>query len=280
VASEKPDIHLYADYRQYLKDWWAWRKKTSKVASFRALGMRAGTSPSLFKDILEGRRRLTQESIGKFSPAMGLTSAETSYLSLLAQFGNARTVQEKNAAFHEMAKIRRRLFLKFLPAEQYALWSDWLHAVLREMVGLEDFREDPAWISQAIRPPIPPRQVRDALKNLESLGLVRRNAAGRLEACDPAVSTEYEPPSAVVRHFNQEMIGLAMSAPDRFPAPDREIGGLTLGLSRECYDRIKERIRMFKEDVIGMVVEDKRGSDLVAQLNVQLFPLAIPEKTP
>ena len=114
----------------------------------------------------------------------------------------------------------------------------------------------------------------------EGLGLVRRNAAGRLEACDPAVSTEYEPPSAVVRHFNQEMIGLAMSAPDRFPAPDREIGGLTLGLSRECYDRIKERIRMFKEDVIGMVVEDKRGSDLVAQLNVQLFPLAIPEKTP
>jgi uncharacterized protein (TIGR02147 family) len=280
VAIERPDIHLYADYRQYLKDWWTWRKKTSKVASFRALGMKAGTSPSLFKDILEGRRRLTLESIGKFAPAMGLTTPEASYLSLLAQFGNARTVQEKNAAFHEMAKIRRRLFLKFLPPQQYALWSDWLHATVREMVGLEVFREDPAWIGRTIHPPVSPREVREALKTLEHLELLHRDAAGRLQARDPAVSTEYEPPSAVVRHFNQEMIGLAMSAPDRFAPQDREIGGVTLGLSRECYDRIKERIRMFKEDVVGMVVEDKNGSDLVAQLNIQLFPLAIPEDKP
>jgi uncharacterized protein (TIGR02147 family) len=76
------------------------------------------------------------------------------------------------------------------------------------------------------------------------------------------------------------MIGLAMSAPDRFPAADREIGGLTLGLNRECYDRIKERIRLFKEEILGMVVEDKRGSDLVGQLNIQLFPLAMPEDKP
>lgn len=280
TKADKPDIHVYADYRQFLKDWWAWRKRTSKVASFRSLAMKAGTSPSLFKDILEGRRRLTMESIARFSPAMALSSAEASYLSLLARFGNARTVQEKNEAFHEMAKIRRRLFLKFLPPEQYALWSDWLHATLREMVGLEGFREDPAWIARSLHTPVSAKDVRNALKSLESMGLLRRDAAGRLQASEPAVSTEYETPSVVVRHFNQEMIGLALSAPDRFPPRDREIGGLTLGLSRECYDRIKERIRLFKEDIVDMVVEDKRGSDLVAQLNVQLFPLAIPEETP
>lgn len=280
MASPGPDIHLYADYRQYLKDWWAWRKRTSRAASFRSLAMKAGTSPSLFKDILEGRRRLTADSVIRFSPAMGLTQPEASYLALLGRFGNARNVQEKNEAFQEMAKIRRKLFLKFLPPEQMALWSSWLHATLREMVGLESFKEDTAWICQRLRPAVPAKDVREALQSLERMGLIKRDARGRLQASEPAVSTEYETPSAVVRHFNQEMIGLAMSAPDRFEPSQREIGGLTLGLSAECYDRIKERIRMFKEEILGMVVEDKRGADLVGQLNIQLFPLATPEENP
>jgi uncharacterized protein (TIGR02147 family) len=280
MASPGPDIHLYADYRQYLKDWWAWRKRTSRAASFRSLAMKAGTSPSLFKDILEGRRRLTPDSVTRFSPAMNLTQPEASYLALLGRFGNARNVQEKNEAFQEMAKIRRKLFLKFLPPDQYVLWSNPLHATLREMVGLESFKEDPAWISQRLEPPASAKDVREALQNLEKVGLVKRDARGRLQAAEPAVSTEYETPSAVVRHFNQEMIGLAMSAPDRFVPAQREIGGLTLGLSRECYDRIKERIRLFKEEILGMVVEDKRGADLVGQLNIQLFPLSSPEDKP
>jgi uncharacterized protein (TIGR02147 family) len=208
---------------------------------------------------------------------MGLTNLQTSYFALLARFGNARTVMEKNEAFQEMAKIRRKLFLKFLPEEQYALWTDWLHAALREFVGVESFREDPAWIARQIQPPVPVREIREALRTLEKLHLLDRDALGKLRASAQAVSTEYETPSQVVRHFNQEMIGLAMSAPDRFPPQQREIGGLTLGLSQDCYDRIKERIRLFKEEVLQMVIEDNRGSDLVAQLNIQLFPLVTPE---
>jgi len=280
MQSPGPDIHLYADYRQYLKDWWAWRKRTSRTASFRSLAMKAGTSPSLFKDILEGRRRLTADSVVRFSPALGLTQSQASYLGLLARFGNARGVQEKNEAFQEMAKIRRKMFLKFLPPEQHVLWTNWLHATLREMVGLETFKEDPVWISQRLHPTVPVREVREALATLESTGLVKRDNRGRLQAAEFAVSSEYETPSSVVRHFNQEMMGLAMSASDRFPASDREIGGLTLGLNRECYDRIKERVRLFKEEILGMVVEDKRGSDLVGQLNIQLFPLAMPGDKP
>ena len=73
-----PDIFHYADYRQYLKDWWSWRKQVSRIASFRAFALKAGTSPSLLKDILEGRRRLTADTVVRFSPAMGLSEAEAS----------------------------------------------------------------------------------------------------------------------------------------------------------------------------------------------------------
>ena len=277
MSKSGPDIYQYADYRQYLKDWWAWRKRTSRVASFRSFALKAGTAPSLLKDILEGRRRLTPDTVVRFTPALGLTEAEASYLALLARFGNARNVSEKNEAFAEMAKIRRKLFLKFLPPDQYALWTGWYHAALREMTSLEDFREDPDWIASRLAPAITPRQAKEALQALSRLGLVARDDRGRLRPAEAAVSTEYEAPSQVVRHFNQEMIGLALTAPDRFDPSQREVGGLTLGLSAECYDRIKERIRIFKEEILAMVVEDPRGSERIAQLNIQLFPLSNPE---
>ena len=268
-----PDIFHYADYRQYLKDWWSWRKRTSRITSFRAFAMKATTSPSLLKDILEGRRRLTADTVVKFTPALGLSEAEASYLALLARFGNARNVSDKNEAFAEMAKIRRKLFLKFLPPDQYALWTGWHHAAIREMVTLEGFEEDPDWIAKHLAPSVTSKQAKDALATLVRTGLLLRDDRAKLRPSEPAVSTEYEVPSQVVRHFNQEMIGLALTAPDRFAPAEREIGGLTLGLSQECYDRIKERIRLFKEEILSMVVEDPRGSELVAQLNLQLFPL-------
>jgi uncharacterized protein (TIGR02147 family) len=280
MSKAGPDIFQYADYRQYLKDWWAWRKRTSRIASFRAFALKAGTSPSLLKDILEGRRRLTADTVVRFTPALGLSEAEASYLALLARFGNARNVVEKNEAFAEMAKIRRKLFLKFLPPDQYALWTGWHHAAVRELVTLEDFQEDSEWIARRLAPAVTPRQAKDALHTLVRMGLLQRDDRNKLVPAESAVSTEYEVPSQVVRHFNQEMIGLALTAPDRFAPAQREIGGLTLGLSLECYDRIKERIRIFKEEILSMVVEDPRNSETVAQLNIQFFPLVQSEDKP
>lgn len=280
MSKAGPDIFQYADYRQYLKDWWAWRKRTSRIASFRAFAMKAGTAPSLLKDILEGRRRLTSETVVRFAPALGISEAESSYLALLARFGGARNVAEKNEAFAEMAKIRRKLFLKFLPPDQYALWTGWHHAALRELVTLQDFQEDPEWMARRLAPSITPRQAKDALQTLVRTGLLQRDDRSKLVPAESAVSTEYEVPSQVVRHFNQEMIGLALTASERFAPAEREIGGLTLGLSQECYDRIKERIRIFKEEILSMVVEDPRGSETVAQLNIQLFPLVQSEPRP
>lgn len=272
-----PDIFRYADYRQFLKDWWSWKKRSSRTASFRSFAMKAGSAPSLLKDIIEGRRRLTSDTVAKFTPALGISDAESSYLALLARFGNARNVAEKNQAFAEMSKIRRRMFLKFLPPDKYALWTSWYHASIRELAGLEDFQEDADWIAHRLQPPISVRQAKDALALLLRTGLLHRDDRGRLRPADPAVSTEYETPNPLVRHFNQEMIGLALTAPERFDPSEREIGGLTLGLSNECYERIKERIRIFKEEILAMVVEDPRGSERIAQLNIQLFPLSNPE---
>lgn len=271
-----PDILRYSDGRAYLQDWWDWKKVASPRTSFRSFASRASSSASLLKDVLEGRRRLTTESAQKFGKAMGLGERDRKYLVALATFSRARSAETRADAFSELSRLRRQAFVKVLDPRQYAAWSSWHHMAIRELVGLPAFREDPSWIASHLVPEIKPREAEKALSDLCQLGLLRRDDRGRLEASDPAISSEYEVPSMVIRHFNQQMIQLGLTAPDRLAPETREISGLTLGLSQECYDQVKERIRTFKQEIMEFVLADRNPAALVAQFNVQLFPLAAP----
>lgn len=275
-----PDIFRYSDGRQYLQDWWDWKKSVSPRTSFRSFATRAGCSASLLKDVLEARRRLTPDSASKFGKAMSLGERERAYLGALASFNGSRSMDVRNQAFAELTRLRHESFVKYLHPEQYVAWTRWHHMAIRELVGLPGFCEDPEWIASRLEPPILPRDAADAIADLLRLGLLARDAAGRIVASDRAISSEYDVPSPVVRNFNQQMIQLGLTAPDRIDLERREISGLTLGLSQECFDRIKERIRIFKQEILGMVVEDRRPSGVVAQLNFQLFPLVRADSPP
>lgn len=245
-STKSPDIFRYSDGRQYLQGWWDWKKSVSPRTSFRSFALRAGCSASLLKDVLEARRRLTPDSASKFGKAMNLGERERAYLGALATFNGSRSMDARDQAFADLTRLRHESFVKYLHPEQYVAWTRWHHMAIRELVGLPGFREDPEWIADHLEPPIAPREAAEALADLLRLGLLSRDAAGRLAASDRAISSEYDVPSPVVRHFNQQMIQLGLTAPDRIALERREISGLTLGLSQECFDRIKERIRIFK----------------------------------
>lgn len=274
-----PDILRYSDGRAYLQDWWDWKKIVAPRTSFRSFAARAESSPSLLKDVLEGRRRLTAESAQKFGKAMGLGEPERKYLAALAGFTGARSAENRSTAFSELVRLRRQAFVKVLDPRQYVAWTTWHHMAIRELVGLEGFREDPEWIASVLEPAIKPREAQKALADLQEIGLLRRGTSGRLEVADPVISSEYEVPSPVIRHFNQQMIQLGQTASDRIAPAQREISGLTLGVSGECYDRIKERIRLFKQEMMELILDDRQPATVVAQFNVQLFPLARPSHT-
>lgn len=278
MESNLPDIFQYIDYRMYLADAYQAKKKAVRGFSYRTFASRAAAAPSLLKDVIQGRRNLTVAVADRFAGALGLDESAGAYLAMMAEFGNAKRAKEKNDAFEKLVRLRRQAKLTVVDSSRHAFWSQWHHPVIRELVTLQGFQEDPEWISEHVTPRITPAQAKQSIELLLKLGFLRRNLRGRLVHSEPAFTSEYEDPGLLVRQFNQEMIALGMTAPDRFPPARREVSGLTLGLSETSYDRIKERIRAFKEEVLDLILEDKSPSRLVCQLNIQLFPFL--EETP
>jgi uncharacterized protein (TIGR02147 family) len=232
----------------------------------------------VLKDIMAGRRRLSPAVMQKYAAAMKLTPKETEYFGAVVQFVNSKSNDEKNRHFTRMLRLHGNSTIKFIDKEQYEFYRCWYHSALREMVTLPDFREDYDWIAKRCAPRITAAQAKKSVEVMLQLGILRRNARGKLEVADTVISSEYEIKSFVLRNFHTEMLELAKGALERFEPHEREISSLTLGVSNKCYERIKERIRTFKQELLTMVVDDTSDSETVCQCNFQLFPLT--EKKP
>lgn len=268
-----PSIFEYTDYHQFFKAYYNFYKSKKKSFSFRCLARYSDVSASMLAASINGKRRISITSAEKIAKAFNLTIRETDYLFALVRFEKAKNHTDKNEAFACIINLRGQSKLKFLDKDQYEYYSHWYHSAIRELVSLPIFKEDPAWIAQALLPSITAVQAQKSLQLLQRLAIIQRDVHGKLCQTCNAISSEYEIHALSLRNFSREMLDRAKESLETVPVELREISGLTMGISDTCIDRIKQRIRIFKEEIVTMVVDDKTESSDVYQLNIQFFPI-------
>ena len=265
-------IFAFGDYRSFLEAYYASKKATNRYFSYRSFAATAGVAPSVLRDIMAGRRNLTLSVMQKYADAMKMGRKERRYFELLVMFEQATATSDKNRLFGEMLRLRGQVGMQMLEENHYEFFSEWYHSVVREMVTLPDFVEEPEAIAARINPPVTPAQVRASIELLLRIGLLKRDGEGRLAQTDAVISSEYEMASSILRAFHGRMISLAARALEEIPREKREISSLTLAVSAATYARLRDRIRAFKEELLAQVVEDTAPSETICQVNFQLFP--------
>jgi uncharacterized protein (TIGR02147 family) len=271
---EAPSIFRYTDYRKYLRDLFSYKKAKNKYFTYRLFSAKAGfATSSILKEVTEGKKSLTQASILKFASGFGLNKAETEYFKNLVYFNQSKNEQDKNRYYIELCKIQQAKKKKTLTTQQYEYYSHWYNSVIRELVSIKDFRNDPEWIASKLTPAITPAEAQKAVELLIRLGILIKNDDGTLKAESPILDVEPDVTSLSVRNFSRSMIGLGKEAIERWPQDRREVSGLTLGVSRECAAEIKNMVRAFADQVLQFAANDTRPGREVVQLNFQLFPV-------
>ena len=69
----------------------------------------------------------------------------------------------------------------------------------------------------------------------------------------------------------------ALKAIEEFPAGERDIQTLTIGISNQGYRLIKQEMQEFIGRVVR-IADDDKNSDRVYNVNVHLFPMSVREK--
>jgi uncharacterized protein (TIGR02147 family) len=236
--------------------------------------MKAGIkSPTLFKEVVEGKRNLTSHTIQAFIKGIGLTEHDARYFSALVHFNQSKSNREKTEYLEQMRGIKRVVTREVVPIDQYEYYSRWYHAVLRELVCIMDWNDDYGLLAKSVVPQIKKSEAKESVKFLLEKGFIRLENNTHYVQTNPAITTGSEVSSMGVRSFNESMAKMGVDSINNFSPSVRDIRCVVVGVSEKSYSSIKDEIREFMSR-ITRIVDDDQESDRVYNVGIQFFPLS------
>jgi len=267
------NVFTYVDYRTYLADFYRAEKASKQRFSHRAFSRRVGLRSSNYLYlVMKGERELSGAMAPRFARACKLTKAEGDYFCELVAFSRAATLEERNRCYERLARFRGFRAAHELDRAQAAYHASWYVPAIRELAARPDFVDDPRWVAGMLLPPISPSQAGEALDTLLSLGLLVKDASGRLRQAEPLVTTGAGPLGLHIVNYHRAMLQRALAALDAQPREERDISTLTLCVSEAGMERIKERVRSLRRELLSEA-ELEGTPTRVVQVNFQVFPL-------
>ena len=267
-------IFSYIDYRSFLKDYYEEQKKNSRSFSYRYFAKKAGiNSPNFLKLIIESKRNLTVLTIGKFITALKFNEKEAKFFRHLVFFNQAKSAQEKQLHYTVMLSMMHTVKEQRLTALQHEYYNHWFVPVVREIVSMHDLKGDYKKLAATVLPPISIREARFAIKLLKKLDMIEQLPDGKFRQTASAIISDSSVGRMAVRSFNREMLRKAEIALDKTPIEERQIYGVTIGISKACYDVLAAEMAAFRDRVVAITNADT-NSNRVYQMHLQLFPLS------
>jgi uncharacterized protein (TIGR02147 family) len=273
-----PEVLGYLDYRAYLKDWYAARKRRERGFSYRILAREVGyRSHAFFSLVLQRKSNISMDVAMGFAACIGLEGREREYFLLLVSCNQEDEPAQRQIMFRRLQELNGTPATR-LREDQNAFLASWRHAALREMLGIDAFQGGEAQWGERMVPSATAREVRDSLDLLLALGLAHRTAGGIVRT-DPRLVTGTAYTEAATREFMRQVHALGGEALERFPRSDRHHGWATLSVSAATLETMRAELRALVQRFLALAERDA-SPDRVMQLNLELFPLAYGRQDP
>lgn len=267
-----PDVLGYSDYRGFLREVCGLIGPTiGGLVGFA--GLAGLKSPAALSMVMNGKRNLSLQAAERLAGSLGLAGRRKIYFVTMVRLSLSRSEPERMTIREDLLTLRGTREERSLNLQEYRFLSRWYYAAIYAMADSPNFRGEAAWIASKLRPSVSLTEVKEALGDLQNLGLLKR-AEGRLLPSHPIVRTSESIRSVAVRRYHENMIQLAKEAL-ALPLDEREINGLTLSFSREQVPALLARLKKFRTEIN----EEFGGggkAEQVFQVNIQFFPLSRP----
>jgi uncharacterized protein (TIGR02147 family) len=267
------NIFRYTDYREYLRAYFAERKKNDPKFSHRYLCRRLGlVSPNSIMLVMQGKRNITRSLAFRVSEEFKHSVKEAEYFESMVGFTQAKTTDEKNRCFTRMMGLRNTTNVNKIEESQYEYYYNWYNIVVRELVTCPEFKGDYEWLAKNIRPAITPSQAKRSVKLLEKLGLIRKKRNSFVHS-SAMISTGPDVTSLAVANFHKTMAERAAAAMNIVRKEERDMTACTVYISQKGFEEIKKAVAECRKRVLA-IAEADAPVDRVYQVNFQVFPLS------
>jgi len=262
------------DYRDLMQGAYERRKAENPLYSYRLMAGKLGLNVSHLYRILRKDLHLSPDKVPATCDLLKLAGREAEHFALLVQYGRARSERTRTALMGKILDLRepRR---RAVAHAQFKALSRWQAPVIRALALSGE--SDPVRIGRRIRPAQKPDLVKQVLLDLEDAGLLKRDAQGGWLSSDLHLTTGIAFRSEAVRHYQREVLDLAVSAIRDIPRDERDITSLVVEVDEEARQEIVEMVRECRRQIVRRIERCDRP-DQVLQLAFAAFPVASPEE--
>lgn len=266
-------IFSYNNFRQFLADAYESRRKGdagfTKAYICRELGL--PNSRSYFQDVLNGKF-VSDIKIPLFIKLFRLSQEEAHYFLVLVKFNQCDNPEEKELLLDQLISLNRTP-QKIISKKAYAYYKEWYNSAVKAMLEVVDFDGNCSELAKKMLLPVKTRQVKESIKLLKELGLIRKNERGYFKPVDKVISTGSVELDPLVRQFQLKCLEIARLALVRNRKQPERVLTKTISISGECYKKLEKQIDKFNSEIRSIVHKDEAKADRVYQLDLALFPL-------
>jgi uncharacterized protein (TIGR02147 family) len=268
-----PSIFDYYDFRKYLEEYRSKRKEFDPGFTHTYICYRLGqkNSKSYFANVINGIKIVTPEFINRLIELLELNAEEGNYFRALVNYNQTYNQKEKEYYLEQIVK-QNKADSRLITAQEYSLYKEWHHSVIRAILDIFDFKDDFKWLAEMVVPPITVPQARKSINLLQSLNLIRRNEKGFLKPTDKTVRTEDYVHDEIIKHYQARCMEIAKLTLLGNNDQPKDYSTNILSVSEEGLKKIQQKTLKFREEIRALVQNDKLPADRVYHLDVQLFP--------
>ncbi|WP_413582866.1 TIGR02147 family protein [Bdellovibrio sp. HCB288] len=278
-----PALSDYMNYREYLADFYQYKRKASKGSlrqyNYAVFSAAANIkSPNYLKMIIEGKRNLSEDMIGKFGKALGFNKEQTEEFRLLVNFTQATDPADRNIFLKKMSEHRVGVKLKSgeIDRKSFEKVPNWVAWIVYAMVDQDGVTFDTQSLKNLLRGKASEDEIENSLQALIASGELRRDEkTGEIKKARSLTESPEDIPVALVRKLQSQLMYLGLESIYQDQPTDREFGTLTMSLTKAEFEEIKFKLRQMRKGLHkdNSIARMKSKGERVYQLNIQLFPV-------
>lgn len=244
----KTEINLNQRVKRLVQEELVSRMEANSSYSLRAFAKKLELDPSSLSKFLRGKREFAPKTLEKVLFQLGATEAQ---LKELKESGSDQ--------------------LNFLELDQFKILSTWYYTSILEMIGMDNFKPSPKWISEQLE--VPTQAIQMAIEKLFEVGAIRLDEEGswvnNWENFSTALHLNVDEPS--LREYQKQIRERAAKSIIEDSIDIKDHTSYELPMDSDLFIEIKEEIKNFRRSIAKKIEIESKKKDCVVNLNISLF---------
>lgn len=263
-------IYEYKDYRKFLKEKIREKQRRNPRISLKNLADQWGLAPSMFSDVLNGKRNLSYDKAMSVAINMGLKDNEIDYFCLLVKFSSAKKPDLKVAIQKKIETLSpSKVFFNF-EIDMFEMISDWQHLAILGILNLESHPKTIETIAKSLK--TNKLEIESALDRLERLELIKKEETGHYVRLSSDLFINAKFPSQGLHKYHKQMLSKAIDAVENQKFNERIIATENIIIDETQISEANQIIDEFLDKMSALTEKSKKKNKLY-HLGTQFFKL-------